>query len=242
MGIDSGLIGMETNRLGRISAISRTTGAMSLRTARKALFVDTANVAPLEMRMYQSLNPYFFSEEWRIPVPGTNQYSHSVESIWQGLKVFQDETQPAMFAQPAYRRPLKPLSDYRYESTKFLYGDVKIDIVTARYLIYVPAYITVIEHEFSVRARESILEHLLSGTDVFVFDWDDNFEIENPNSSFSHSAILEAYFGGELETQYLRDMENRVQSVLGYAQTSPIEARSLTEYFKIQQLLGRATN
>ncbi|MGC1239928.1 MAG: hypothetical protein WA860_14185 [Acidimicrobiales bacterium] len=156
--------------------------------------------------------------------------------------MFQDNTQPAMFAQPAYRRPSELPSDYRYESTKFLYGDVKIDIVAARYLIYIPAYLSAIEHEFSLRARESIVEHLLSGADVFFFDWDDNFDIENPNSSFSHSAILEAYFRGELEAQYLRGIEKRAKCKLGYAQTPPVGIRSLTEYFNIQQLLKGTTN
>jgi hypothetical protein len=47
-----------------------------------------------------------------------------------------------------------------------------------------------------------ILDALRDGRDVLFFDWDSNFDIFDVRSSFSHSSILAAWFGGRLEREF----------------------------------------
>jgi hypothetical protein len=39
----------------------------------------------------------------------------------------------------------------------------------------------------------------VAGNDVFCFDWDANIEIEDGSASFSHSALIAAFFNGTLD-------------------------------------------
>lgn len=52
------------------------------------------------------LSPFHFNPEFNIPVPGRpGLYAHSVESIWQGLKIIDGETDFEMFKREPRKRP-----------------------------------------------------------------------------------------------------------------------------------------
>ena len=94
---------------------------------------------------YAFLNPFHYQENYHIPVPGfPNLFSHSVEAIWQGLKLVNGEIDLRMFDRKPEKRPSKNQrknkSDFIYENSIFLFERNIIDLVTARHLIYVPSY------------------------------------------------------------------------------------------------------
>jgi hypothetical protein len=57
------------------------------------------------------------------------------------------------------------------------------------------------------------------GTQLVFYDYDCNFDIEDPASSYSHSAILAAWFGGGLES--LRQRAVAIQSSVAPDVTVP---------------------
>jgi hypothetical protein len=182
---------------GQVRPLSRQLGLLSS----DALRVDTANCAPPEMKRFATMNPFYRDRAWRIPVPGTDRFACSVESIWQGLKLVNGQTDFAMFGDTPVKRPPdaeRGLS-YDYAASVFAYGDEIVDLVTARLIIYLPAYLYLLEHLVPETTVAEITGWLDQGGNVAFFDWDDNFDILHTGSSFSHSAILADWFGGRLD-------------------------------------------
>ncbi|GEM_PF-4058919 len=183
-------------------AVSRDVGLGLVSS--EALRVDTADAAPPEMARFQSMNPFHIEEAWRIPVPGQQLRSRSVESIWQGLKVVDGTTDSTMLGARASKRPPEAMRgpDFDYAATRFQYGENEIDLVSARFLIYLPAYLYMLEHLVPVVVTDEIGHAAEHGVVVF-YDWDDNFDITDDRCSFSHSAILASWFGGRLHETML---------------------------------------
>lgn len=160
------------------------------------------------------MNPFHYERDWRIPVPGAGGVARSVEGIWQGLKLIAGETDLSMLDQPAGKRPPEHARGpgFDYAGTVFQYGQAVVDLVTARLLIYLPAYLHVLDHLVPREVITEIDNALAGGRDVVFYDWDDNFDILDPTSSFSHSALLAAWFGTGLTENFLRHHHARAGS------------------------------
>lgn len=184
---------------GQARAVSRQRGENS----GTALAVDTADAAPAHMRRWAYLNPFHFRPGWRIPVPGSGEFACSVESVWQGLKLVDGATDLAMLRRPAAKRPPEAQrgNGFDYRASVFQFGSHTIDLVTARYLIYLPTYLHLLERLVPDIVLREITDALANGQDVHFYDWDANFDIEDASASFSHSAVLAAWFGGRLEPE-----------------------------------------
>lgn len=141
------------------------------------------------------LNPFHFSSDYLIPVPKMEGvYSHSVESIWQGLKIVDGKINPEMFKKRAHKRPstlerlLNP--NYKYEDSIFLYGNETIDLTTARRMIYVPAYTFLFNNYIPRTFKEKVRAQLEYEKEVYFYDVDDNEDIDNPHESLAHASLL----------------------------------------------------
>lgn len=148
------------------------------------------------------LNPFHVFPERCIPVPGTNEKARSVESVWQGLKLVDGKTDFAMFGEQPEKRPpdaqrIKGL--YDYSQSTFLFGEKEIELVPARFHIYVPAYLFLLERLVPDPVFEELVSGIRSGRKIVFFDWDSSGDIFNEKESFSHSSLLAAYFNGTLE-------------------------------------------
>ena len=168
----------------------------------QVLCVDSADCAPAEMARFRIFNPFHFDPGSFIPVPGTKLSASSVESVWQGTKIIDGRTDLAMFKQPPTKRPderIRNSASYVYEDSKFLYGERVVDLVTARLVIYLPTYLYLLDQLVPDPLIEEIGGKIRHGGDVVFYDWDTNFDIFNPHDSFSHSAILAAWFSASLE-------------------------------------------
>ena len=139
------------------------------------------------------LSPFY--PHGRIPVPfspGTT--AMSVESVWQGLKVFQNadidtslfhnglmhgiKRTAARFGQPLGHR-------------KGVRGTELLDYVSARRLIYVPTYRWILENK-----ANDIVERirLISRTHtVVLLDYNTNPDVEDTSSPLSHAALIKQY-------------------------------------------------
>ncbi|MFG2485855.1 DUF6939 family protein [Streptomyces virginiae] len=186
---------------GRAHGVARETGLAAV-AAGAQLCVDTYRFAPAEMARFRTMNPYHRERTWRIPVPGTELASESVESVWQGLKLVDGETCLTMFGQePAARPPgeIRRLPGYDYSASVFRYGEVVLDLVAARRLIYLPTYLHLLDRLADESAIAEIEEALRSGRDVLFYDYDANMDPACAEDSWSHSSILAAWFNRELD-------------------------------------------
>jgi hypothetical protein len=111
-----------------------------------------------------------------------------------------------MFQRRPEKRPpeaLRTCPGYAYESSQFLCGDRTLDLVTARYILYVPSYLYMLEHHVPQTLIDTLECALDAGRTLVFFDWDSNFDIDDPRTSFSHSAILASWFNGDLDGRFL---------------------------------------
>ncbi|MEU7360196.1 MULTISPECIES: DUF6939 family protein [Streptomyces] len=169
--------------------------------------MDTALAAPASMRRFVTMNPFHHDPALRLPVPGlpADVRACSVESVWQALKIVDGATDLGMLTGPPSKRP--PESErgpgYDYGATTFSYGGRPIGLVAARYLIYLPVYLYALEHVVPEEVTREIGDALSAGRDVVFYDWDSNLDIEDTRDSFSHSAVLAAWFGGRMENEFV---------------------------------------
>lgn len=195
-------------RPGRASSMGRE-AALELRrtTTSPCLFVDTLEGAPDDMARFRVWNPFFNGHEPCIPVPGQSLKATSVESIWQGLKIIDGRMDLAMLERKATKRPseaqrrLDP--SFNYSDMRLGYGGRVLDLWEARFLVYLPAYLFVVALLTPRQLFEEVRHTLESGASVVFYDWDDNQNISDCTSSFSHSALLAAWFNNELDSELL---------------------------------------
>jgi hypothetical protein len=231
---------LENSIIGRAYAVSRSEGTSRLSDSTQILCVDTANCAPQEMKHFSVLNPFYFEPFAAIPVPRQKAVACSVESIWQGLKIVGGETDFSMFARLPEKRPPESARNspgYIYNKSEFLYGKEVVDLVTARWVIYLPTYLYLLEKLAPLSLIEDIFTGLYRGVDVFFYDWDDNHDINNPASSFSHSAILAAWFNGTLEQEFVEPGCQFIQSNLSTDDPASILAPNLQRYRFYQSVI-----
>jgi hypothetical protein len=170
--------------------------------------VDTYKDSPQKVGSYQYFNPFFFTKSISIPVPGLeNVYAHSLESIWQGLKVVEGETYFDMFQQIPFKRPTdetrRKNKSYVYEKSSFHYKGKIINLLKARFFIYLKAYCYLLNNVVPGFLRNELKNELFDDKCIVFYDWDQNFDIQDITSSFSHSAILASWFNHTLEEDFL---------------------------------------
>ena len=134
-----------------------------------------------------------------IPVPFSEGYTATcVESIWQGLKVFEEtDVDISLFQNDTMkglkrtvRRFGKPLGH-----RKGVNGTELLGYIEARKQIYIPTYRWVLENKVT-----DIIERLRyasnSGKTIVLLDYDTNADVENAKKPLSHASLIKAYVEG----------------------------------------------
>jgi hypothetical protein len=135
-----------------------------------------------------------------IPIPfSPGYYAFSVEGIWQGLKVFENqdidfhkfEIKDMRGIKRTTRKYGKPLGH-----RKGVHGKVLLDYLTARKEIYLRCYGWVLEN----KANETIelLKREAEAHDLVLLDYETNGNIDNIRKPLSHAALVKRY----LEKKY----------------------------------------
>jgi hypothetical protein len=189
------------SRRGRAVAVSRIGGLRTLNRP-EILSVDTLAAGDVGMQRWRPLCPFNVLETAELPVPGRPELrSRSMEAVWQGLKVVEGRLDLDQLTSVPHKRPPddQRREDYRYADSEFMLGEKTLDLVTARYLIYLPTYLFVLSYAVSTDLLASIEDWLATGRDVAFYDWDANMDIDDGRSSFSHSALLARWFEGRLD-------------------------------------------
>lgn len=131
-------------------------------------------------------SPFIYRES-TMPVPGLpGKRAHSVESVWQGLKYVNGKTAHELFdAERIKKRKVIP-----YQDTIFQFGGTEISLVSARKKIYVPTYSYMFRNNVNPEIIMNMLSTSKKGVRQYLHDVDENGNLNDPSSSYSHSALL----------------------------------------------------
>lgn len=130
-----------------------------------------------------------------IPVPfSLGCESHSVEGIWQGLKVFERaDVDPSKFAITTMKNLKRSTRTYGrvLGHRQGIAGDQLLPYVEARYRIYLPTYSWVLEHSLQDLLIE--LKHLEKEKTLVFLDYETNGDIHVVTRPLSHAGLIKLY-------------------------------------------------
>jgi hypothetical protein len=131
---------------------------------------------------YKQFSPFYYDESFAIPVPGQeNMRSHSVEGIWQGLKVIDGTTDFLLFKGKPHKR--------KGNTEGHLFGNDILGYIDARKQIYVPAYLYHVINHVLDGVKED-LEARIKSAPVVFHDVETNEYIDDDSRPYSHAALL----------------------------------------------------
>ena len=118
-------------------------------SAQNAVIIDVTSKGEMPMVRFSPFYPI-----GNIPIPfSPNRFSQSVEGIWQGLKVFEksdvDESKFEITTMKGLKRTVRKFGIPKGHK-KGINGSELLDYITARKLIYLPAYKWVLDNELKV--------------------------------------------------------------------------------------------
>ncbi len=126
-----------------------------------------------------------------IPVPGLALTSASVEGIWQGLKVFENEGVCLDSFRNKTMKGLKRTCRVHGLCKGHKYGNELLGYIEARQKIYVPSYNWVLKHKCSDLVKK--IKVMSNSRDVILLDYDTNDDILNTSSPLSHASLIKKY-------------------------------------------------
>lgn len=126
-----------------------------------------------------------------ILVPGApNIVSESIEGVWQGLKVFENEGVDSSKYKIKTMKNIKRIkSEKRGKVIGHAFNGMLLDYVTSRKEIYIPTYNWVLEHK--LHQEVCLLADLLLEQNRIAFvDNDTNENVDCTKTSLSHASLL----------------------------------------------------
>ena len=133
-----------------------------------------------------------------IPVPFSPGWTAmSVESIWQGLKVFGTAgVDTALFRNNTMKDLKRTVRKYGTPKghRKGVSGSELLEYIQARKLIYVPTYKWMMEHK--AKPLVDRIRELAKTRTVVLLDYDTNPDVEDWHSPLSHASLIKAYLDG----------------------------------------------
>jgi len=156
------------------------------------------------------LSPFY--PHYDIPVPFSEGYTATcVESIWQGLKVFEScDVDVQMFRNDTMknikrtvRRFGKPLGH-----RKGVKGTELLSYIDARKEIYIPTYRWVLENKVA-----HIIDRLKDASKtktIVLLDYDTNTDVENTKKPLSHASLIKAYVEGIYPYDNITTTQNNI--------------------------------
>jgi hypothetical protein len=134
-----------------------------------------------------------------IPIPGSpDVLACSVEGLWQGLKVFENEdVDPARWKISDMKGIKRAAGGRRGKVLGHRFGvgsDVLLGYREARFGIYLPAYRWVLENRLADQVAR--LREEASARVVVLLDYETNGDVEDLSSPLSHAALVKYHLEG----------------------------------------------
>ncbi|SCW71920.1 hypothetical protein [Mucilaginibacter sp. NFR10] len=141
---------------------------------------------------YKQFSPFYPHGD--IPVPFCDVLAKSVEGIWQGLKVFEDQdidTAKFMIEDMKNIKRSVRKNGRVCGHRKGVYGTELLDYQEARKKIYLKTYAWVLDHKLQTLLGK--LTQLALQKDLVFLDYETNIEIENLEKPLSHAGLVKRY-------------------------------------------------
>lgn len=141
---------------------------------------------------YKQFSPFYPHGD--IPVPFCDVFAKSVEGIWQGLKVFEDQdidTAKFMIEDMKNIKRSVRKNGRVCGHRKGVYGTELLDYQEARKKIYLKTYAWVLDHKLQTLLGK--LTQLALQKDLVFLDYETNIEIENLEKPLSHAGLVKRY-------------------------------------------------
>lgn len=155
-----------------------------------ALVADVTSKGP---EPWVRFSPFF--PHGGIPIPNTpDQCAESVEGLWQGLKVFEQEDVDASKWRVTTMRDIKRSGKSRGAVRGHRFGVGSAELLgyrDARYRIYLPAYRWVLEHRLAREVEQLRAE--LRARPVVLLDYETNEDVNDLSSPLSHAALVKHF-------------------------------------------------
>ena len=189
---------------------------------------NSINVSSYGDEPYRIFSPFSSSPSYRIPVPGQEQLrSSSVESIWQGLKIINGQTDFSLFE----RTPRKRAG--RVEGHQ--YGQEVLGYQEARRQIYLPAYTYHVVNNALDVVKDNLEVRLQQGTVTF-YDVESNGDINDLSRPYAHASLLSNLLDVLLPAplppfsrERFANLSEQVTAVLDYRQALDEQQRFLLD-------------
>lgn len=127
-----------------------------------------------------------------IPIPfSDNEYSESMEGIWQGLKVFDNYgIDRSKFTNKKMKNLKRTVRKYGFPKghQKGTESEELLDYFNARKLIYLPTYKWILEYK--LKNEMDKLRSLLEDKTLILLDYETNGDINNLSKPLSHASIV----------------------------------------------------
>lgn len=176
---------------------------------KKVVVVDVTSKSNSQHVCFSPFHPYQDVESGLpyFKVPGSSrrggkgERSFTVEGIWQGLKVFENEgidrkkftitnshgIKRSSTRSKHRRGPVRGHQFFKGENEE----EQLLDYVAARKQIYIPAYNQLLEHPVAKKALDELFQlHLES--DLILLDYTTNEDINNTRVPLSHASLVKA--------------------------------------------------
>ena len=146
----------------------------------------------------QKLSPFY--PHGGIPIPFSEGLTaESVEGIWQGLKVFENEDVNfdsfKNSSMQNLKRTVRKLG-YPRGHRKGVKGKELLDYLSARILIYLPAYKWVLDNVPDVHSIVERIKNKAQESDIVLLDYNTNLDFRNLSSPLSHAGLVKLYIEG----------------------------------------------
>jgi hypothetical protein len=147
---------------------------------------DNPSITAIDVSSYSKthpfLSPYTYGKDIELDVPMMpGEISHSVEGIWQGLKIINGDIDRKYFLMKPRKR--------RGSVSGHQFGDETLGIVEARKRIYLPTYSEYLNEYVDKEVFDDFLDTLINGRQVVFYDTESNGDIRI-DMPLAHSAAL----------------------------------------------------
>lgn len=164
-----------------------------------------------EYEILRLLSPFY--PHGNIPVPGMpNVKAACVEAVWQGLKVFEGcgvdfatlHNDTMKDIKRTVRKYGKPLGHQ--------FGDKILNYADARWLIYLPTYLYMLENVPSVQHTLQKIKERLQEKDIVFLDYNTNCNVVDYSKPLSHAGLVKLYLEGKypsMESRAIFEASNK---------------------------------
>lgn len=214
-----------------------------------------------EYGILRVLSPFY--PHGNIPVPGMpNVKAACVEAVWQGLKVFENCGVDYATLHNDTMKDIKRTVRKYGKPRGHQYGNRILNYEEARWLIYLPTYLYMLENVPTVKHTLAKIRERLEEKDVVFLDYNTNCNVTDYSKPLSHAGLVKLYLEGKYpslenkgeyvatkkETCGYKDMQDIISAIINHPKykgqkhfeyVDAIETQNLTDFKAISNLSGK---